>query len=277
MVAAGAGGGHPPLRARLRRTARSAPNAHRPDVFRNDEPYNPYYGTAGRRWRATGVFAAALTRARCGSSSALRGSTGRTSPPRQTTFFRMVRAGPLPVIAAAGSGAPWCTSTTSSTGCARGARRSRAGTRLLDRGRAAVRGDRDRRDGRACAARPRGSHVKEGALRLPGVAGRVAELGDRCIQAHRPYQQQLHVLGEMDKTIACDISAARRDLGYEPRSTSTRGCGAASGGASSRASSCDGCSPARGHGRSSPADPGTSVHCSCCAWSLRVTTCASST
>jgi hypothetical protein len=43
----------------------------------------------------------------------------------------------------------------------------------------------------------------------------------------------------MDKTIACDISAARRDLGYEPRSTSTRGCGAASGGASSRASSCD--------------------------------------
>jgi nucleoside-diphosphate-sugar epimerase len=24
------------------------------------------------------------------------------------------------------------------------------------------------------------------------------------------------VLGEMDKTIACDISASRRELGYEP-------------------------------------------------------------
>ena len=28
--------------------------------------------------------------------------------------------------------------------------------------------------------------------------------------------QQLHVLGEMDKTIACDISVARAELGYEP-------------------------------------------------------------
>ena len=47
------------------------------------------------------------------------------------------------------------------------------------------------------------------------------------------------MLGEMDKTIACDISVARAELGYDPRSRSRRGCGAASAGASSRASSCD--------------------------------------
>jgi nucleoside-diphosphate-sugar epimerase len=66
------------------------------------------------------------------------------------------------------------------------------------------------------ALRDEGFTVKEGALRLPGIAGRVAELGDRIIQRTGRYQQQLHVLGEMDKTIACDISAARAELGYEP-------------------------------------------------------------
>jgi nucleoside-diphosphate-sugar epimerase len=28
--------------------------------------------------------------------------------------------------------------------------------------------------------------------------------------------QAVHVLGEMDKTIACDIAVARQELGYDP-------------------------------------------------------------
>jgi nucleoside-diphosphate-sugar epimerase len=59
--------------------------------------------------------------------------------------------------------------------------------------------------------------VKDGVLRLPAIAGRVAELGDRLVQRAGRYQQQLHVLGELDKTIACDTTGARRDLGYTPR------------------------------------------------------------
>jgi nucleoside-diphosphate-sugar epimerase len=31
------------------------------------------------------------------------------------------------------------------------------------------------------------------------------------------YQQQLHVLGEMDHTIACDISRSTAELGYVPQ------------------------------------------------------------
>jgi nucleoside-diphosphate-sugar epimerase len=67
------------------------------------------------------------------------------------------------------------------------------------------------------ALRDEGFSVTEGALRLPAIAGRIAELGDRIIQSTGRYQQQLHVLGEMDKTIACDISAAEEQLGYEPQ------------------------------------------------------------
>ncbi len=39
---------------------------------------------------------------------------------------------------------------------------------------------------------------------------------DRLLQASGRYVQAVHVLGELKDTIACDISAARKDLGYEP-------------------------------------------------------------
>jgi nucleoside-diphosphate-sugar epimerase len=33
------------------------------------------------------------------------------------------------------------------------------------------------------------------------------------------YVQPLHVLGELKDTIACDISRARAELGYEPKTS----------------------------------------------------------
>ncbi len=66
------------------------------------------------------------------------------------------------------------------------------------------------------AMRDEGFEVKPNRLRLPDIAGTVAERIDRTLQRSGRYNQQLHVLGEMNKTIAVDISAARRDLGYEP-------------------------------------------------------------
>ena len=50
----------------------------------------------------------------------------------------------------------------------------------------------------------------------PAPRWRLAERADALLQRAGRYVQQVHVLGEMDKTIACDISAARADLGYEP-------------------------------------------------------------
>ncbi len=59
--------------------------------------------------------------------------------------------------------------------------------------------------------------VKKNRLRLPQFAGDVAEKIDRVLQGAGRYNQQLHVLGEMNKTIAVDIGAARADLGYDPQ------------------------------------------------------------
>jgi nucleoside-diphosphate-sugar epimerase len=51
---------------------------------------------------------------------------------------------------------------------------------------------------------------------MPRLAARVAESADRFVQARGRYVQAVHVLGELNHTIACDISRAREEIGYDP-------------------------------------------------------------
>ena len=60
-------------------------------------------------------------------------------------------------------------------------------------------------------------HGKGGRLRLPNLAGRLVRLADSVLQRTGFYNQKLHVLGEVPLTIACDISKAKSELGYDPR------------------------------------------------------------
>jgi nucleoside-diphosphate-sugar epimerase len=53
-------------------------------------------------------------------------------------------------------------------------------------------------------------------LKMPRLAARVAESADRFVQARGRYVQAVHVLGELNHTIACDISRAREEIGYDP-------------------------------------------------------------
>jgi len=45
---------------------------------------------------------------------------------------------------------------------------------------------------------------------------RVATKVDAALQSQGRYLQAVHVLGELKDTIACDISRARKELGYAP-------------------------------------------------------------
>jgi nucleoside-diphosphate-sugar epimerase len=53
-------------------------------------------------------------------------------------------------------------------------------------------------------------------VRVPALVGAVAEVADNFAQDRGRYIQAAHVLGELKDTIACDISRARADLGYDP-------------------------------------------------------------
>jgi nucleoside-diphosphate-sugar epimerase len=53
-------------------------------------------------------------------------------------------------------------------------------------------------------------------LHLPSLASRVAYGTDFLLQSLGLYQQKIHVLSEMNKTIACSIAKAKAELGYHP-------------------------------------------------------------
>jgi len=53
-------------------------------------------------------------------------------------------------------------------------------------------------------------------LRLPGFVSEIAWLADKTLQALGLYNQKIHVLSEMNKTIACSVQKAVRELGYHP-------------------------------------------------------------
>jgi nucleoside-diphosphate-sugar epimerase len=61
-----------------------------------------------------------------------------------------------------------------------------------------------------------GLPVAHGRFRLPSLAGDVARLSDMLLQKVGLYQQKIHVLSEMNRTIACSIEKAQRELGYVP-------------------------------------------------------------
>ena len=53
-------------------------------------------------------------------------------------------------------------------------------------------------------------------MRLPGLAGSIGFVADAALQAVGLYHQKIHVLSEMNKTIACSVAKAERDLDYWP-------------------------------------------------------------
>jgi nucleoside-diphosphate-sugar epimerase len=54
-------------------------------------------------------------------------------------------------------------------------------------------------------------------LKLPGLASEIALFLDASLQTIGTYNQKIHVLSEMNKTIACSITKAQQEIGYNPK------------------------------------------------------------
>ena len=192
-------------------------NPHNGDTFRANEPYHPYYGYGQSKMQGELAVFEAIDRGLDATIVRPPWFYGPFQPPRQTTFFRLIRAGRFPVV---GDGeqrrsmvyvdnlvdgviAAELTPAAKGKGYWVADERPYTVNEIV----ATV--------GRALT--DEGFTVKAPTTRLPAIAGRVAELVDRIVQGLGRYQQQLHVLGEMNHTIACDISATRAELGYKPR------------------------------------------------------------
>src|SRR5436190_446011 len=141
---------------------------------------------------------------------------GPHQPPRQTLFFTMIRDGKAPLV---GSGANL---------------RSMSNTERLAQGLllAAVSEKASGQIYWMADARPYsmveiidtieklleefGLNCSHHRMKLPSVASDVAFCMDKLLQALGLYHQKIHVLSEMNKTIACTTAKAERELGFQP-------------------------------------------------------------
>lgn len=191
-------------------------NPSNADTFRANEPYNPYLGYGESKMQGE---LAVLDHVERGLDAVIVRPPwfyGPLQPPRQTTFFRLVRRGKFPRFGKGDQRRSMVYVDNLVNGIVRAELTPGAtgkGYWIAD-ARAYTVNEIIETVGRALA--DEGYLVTPGAMKLPVIAGRVAERADRLIQRAGRYQQQLHVMGEMAHTIACDISAARAELGYEP-------------------------------------------------------------
>jgi nucleoside-diphosphate-sugar epimerase len=192
-------------------------NPHPGDVFRNDEPYDPYLGYGRSKMLAELRL---VDEVDIGLDAVIVRPPwfyGPHQPARQTTFFTMVRKGRFPIV---GDGRQR-RSMVYIENLVDGVIRAELAECPAGRGWwiadarpyevneivSAV------RDALAAA----GLDVAARQLHVPTIVSRSAAAADAALQRRHRYVAGLHVLGELGTTIACDISVARRELGYEPR------------------------------------------------------------
>jgi nucleoside-diphosphate-sugar epimerase len=187
-------------------------------VFDERAPYRPYMGYGRSKMAAEQAVAEA------GASGAIETVIVRApwfygvgQPPRQTQFFTMIRKGAFPLL---GGGVNRRSMTYVDNLC--------QGLLLCERS-----------DGAAGEAfwiaderpysmneivdtvervlqRDFGIDVSGKRMRVPSLLGDVARVCDRAMQAAGLYDQRVHVLSEMNLTIACSVEKARQQLGYRP-------------------------------------------------------------
>lgn len=192
-------------------------NAHPADRFRNDEPYHPYYGYGRSKMAAEIAVADAVADGLNAVIVRPPWFYGPHQPPRQTTFFTMVRKGLFPVF----GGGTQSRSMVYVDNLVDGVLLAE----LVDTppGRAWWIADESAYTvdqivetvGRALS--DEGFDVRPNRVNVPDVVGRLAERTDALVQRTGRYHQQIHVLGEMNKNIACSIDVARAELGYDPQ------------------------------------------------------------
>ena len=208
-------------------------NPHPDHLFDEDSPYHPYmnYGRSKMRMELAvkvrserGVIETVVVRPPW--------FYGPNQPPRQTEFFRMIRAGRAPLM-----GGDQLRSMVYIDNLCQGI--------LLAAATEAARGrtywiadERPYAMAEIIATVERvlmhefGYPCKGGRLTLPKAIGRVAEAADGVLQAVGLYHPKVHVLSEMGRPIACSIARVSANSATAQPSTLKKECAEASAGCS---------------------------------------------
>jgi nucleoside-diphosphate-sugar epimerase len=193
-------------------------NATSADVFDEGSPFHPYMSYGASKREAEQVVERAFERGDLATVVLWPPwFYGPFQPERQTRFFASIRKGTFPLVAPGTQRR----SMVFTGNLVQGALRAEVSERAPGHGywiadaEPYELGAIIRTVGEALEAEGL-SVSRRRPIRVPRVAAVVAEKVDGALQAAGKYSQAIHVLGELKDTIACDISRARKELGYEP-------------------------------------------------------------
>ena len=186
--------------------------------FDEESPYNPYMGYGRSKKLAEDAVNAARAKGKI-ETVIIRPPWfyGPGQPPRQTTFFTMIKEGKMPVVGPGNNcrsmayvdnivqGLLLCQTTPAAAGRTYWIADERAYPMLEIIDTVADVLEKDF-----------GMTVSRKRTRVPGIVSEVALLADRLLQAVGLYHQKIHVLSELNKNIACTVARAQRELGYAP-------------------------------------------------------------
>lgn len=140
---------------------------------------------------------------------------GPGQPPRQTRFFSMVRRGLFPRVGNGSNRRSLGYTPALAAGLIRAELSQNAAGRAYWMADAHAYSMNEILESVERALTAEGLTVSRQRLRLPSVVAEAAEIADRALQRGGRYSQELHVLSEMSKTIACSVHRAVSELGYE--------------------------------------------------------------
>ena len=194
--------------------------SHNPyEVFDEDSPYRPYMGYGRSKHAAELWLRERIAAQPQPNITILRAPWfyGPEQPVRQTIFFSMIREGTFPLMGRGANRRSLGYVDSLAYGILLAAQAEIAAGRIywladersypmyeiIDVVRTVLRDD-------------FGFAVKPDTIHAPPVIADMARLADRTLQAMGLYHQKIHVLSEMNLTIACSIERARKELGYRP-------------------------------------------------------------
>ncbi|MCX5886689.1 MAG: NAD(P)-dependent oxidoreductase [Proteobacteria bacterium] len=187
-------------------------------VFDESSPYNPYMNYGKSKKIGEDIVSEAGTRGNI-ETVIIRPPWfyGPDQPPRQTLFFKMIRDGKVPIVGDGETrrsmayvdnicqGLLLCEQVQEARGRTYWIADERPYTmnEIID----TIESLLENEFGQRCA------HKR---MRLPHIVGDIAQLIDGSLQSIGLYNQKIHVLSEMNKTIACTVDKAKGELGYNP-------------------------------------------------------------
>lgn len=191
-------------------------NPSREHRFTEEDPPNPYMAYGRSKWEMEGLVRAAGDAL---ETVVLRPCWfyGPEQPARQTLFFTMIKEGRAPLVGDGGDCRSMSYVDNTCQGLLLAERVPQARGRtywIADERPYPMREILDTVE--RLLETEFSIPVAHRRLRIPSWACDAARAADRALQGLGLYHAKVHVLSEMNRTIACSVDRARRELGYAP-------------------------------------------------------------